>query len=206
MLRSIYVVDDDDGVRASLVRLLSTQPDLAVRSYRNGDAFLAAAPEQDPGVALLDLDMPGSSGLEVLVALQRETPGKYASVMVTGAGNIGTAVKAIQSGALDFIEKPYEVATLLETVDRAFSRLQQDSDACARTMEARAKIDHLSPREREVLVWLIEGRQNKVIAYELGISPRTVEIYRGNLMTKLGVRSLPEALRIAFAAGLIAQP
>ena len=115
------------------------------------------------------------------------------------------AVQAMKAGALDFVEKPYEAETLLRIVDVAFSRLAHDSAAAAHAEQARTKIEALSPRERDVLMGLIEGRANKVIAYELDISPRTVEIYRANLMTKLQVRSLPEALRIAFAAGLIPQ-
>jgi two-component system response regulator FixJ len=112
----------------------------------------------------------------------------------------------MKAGALDFLEKPYHSDTLLSTIDNAFLRLAEDSASTAHVELARKKIDVLSPRERDVLMGLIEGRANKVIAYELDISPRTVEIYRANLMTKLGVRSLPEALRIAFAAGLISQP
>ena len=206
MTRSIYLVDDDDAVRASLHSLLSLQSDLLDRSFRSGDMFLTSASDLDPGVLLLDFHMPGSNGIDVLNALQDAEPKKYASVILTGEGNVGLAVQAMKAGALDFIEKPYEAETLLRTVDAAFSRLAQDSAAANHAEQARAKIDGLSPRERDVLMGLIEGRANKVIAYELDISPRTVEIYRANLMTKLGVRSLPEALRIAFAAGLIPQP
>ena len=206
MTRSIYLVDDDDAVRASLHSLLSLQSDLLVRSFRSGDLFLTSAGDLDPGVLLLDFHMPGSNGIEVLNALQGTDATKFASVILTGEGNVGLAVQAMKAGALDFIEKPYEAETLLRTVDAAFSRLAQDSAAAAHAETARAKIGALSPRERDVLTGLIEGRANKVIAYELDISPRTVEIYRANLMTKLGVRSLPEALRIAFAAGMIPQP
>lgn len=206
MTRNIYLVDDDDAVRASLHSLLSLQSDLVVRSFRSGDRFLEEASTLDAGVVLLDFHMPGANGIEVLTALQQWDPKKFASVILTGEGNVGPAVQAMKAGALDFIEKPYEAGTLLSTVDAAFSRLAQDSASAAHIEQAQAKIGGLSPRERDVLMGLIEGRANKVIAYELDISPRTVEIYRANLMTKLGVRSLPEALRIAFAAGLIPQP
>jgi two-component system response regulator FixJ len=108
----------------------------------------------------------------------------------------------MKAGALDFIEKPYEAETLLQLIDNAFSRLEEDNEAANRIGAAEAKIAKLSPRETDVLKGLIEGRSNKIIAYELDISPRTVEIYRANLMEKLEVRSLSEALRIAFAAGL----
>jgi two-component system response regulator FixJ len=204
MTKCIYLVDDDDAVRASLHSLLSLQSDLVVRSFRSGDAFLAETDMLQAGVLLLDFHMPGSNGIDVLQAIQKDTS-RFAAVILTGEGNVGVAVQAMKAGALDFVEKPYEAETLLRIVDVAFSRLAHDSAAAAHAEQARAKIEGLSPRERDVLMGLIEGRANKVIAYELDISPRTVEIYRANLMTKLQVRSLPEALRIAFAAGLIPQ-
>jgi len=205
MMRNIYLVDDDDAVRASLHSLLSLQSDLAVRSFRSGDGFLEDAKALDSGVLLLDFHMPGMNGIEVLNALAASEPGKFATVILTGEGNVALAVQAMKAGALDFIEKPYEAGALLGIINAAFSRLEHDSASAAQIEQASAKIERLSPRERDVLMGLIEGRANKVIAYELDISPRTVEIYRANLMTKLGVRSLPEALRIAFAAGLIPQ-
>ena len=200
MTRTIYIVDDDDAVRASLHSLLSVRPDLIVRGYRSGDAFLEQEAELDPGVVLLDFHMPGSSGLDVLLKLDRSP--KFVPIVLTGQGNVGLAVQAMKAGALDFIEKPYEAEFLLKVIDQAFSKLEEDGEAAARTATAEAKIAKLSPRETDVLKGLIEGRSNKIIAYELDISPRTVEIYRANLMEKLEVRSLSEALRIAIAAGL----
>ncbi|WP_313537967.1 response regulator [Sphingomonas sp.] len=200
MTRTIYIVDDDDAVRASLHSLLSVRPDLIVRGYRSGDAFLEQEGELDPGVVLLDFHMPGSSGLDVLLKLDRSP--KFVPIVLTGQGNVGLAVQAMKAGALDFIEKPYEAEFLLKVIDQAFSKLEEDGEAAARTATAESKIAKLSPRETDVLKGLIEGRSNKIIAYELDISPRTVEIYRANLMEKLEVRSLSEALRIAFAAGL----
>lgn len=201
MTRTIYIVDDDDAVRASLHSLLSVRGDLVIRSYRSGDAFLAEANELDPGVLLLDFHMPGASGLDVLQAISERSA--FAAIILTGQGNVGLAVQAMKAGALDFIEKPYEADQLMTVIDTAFSRLEESNDAAARVEAAKTKIDKLSPRECDVLMGLIEGRSNKVIAYELDISPRTVEIYRANLMEKLEVRSLSEALRVAFAAGLI---
>lgn len=203
MTRSIYIVDDDDAVRASLHTLLSLRADAIVRSFRTGDQFIAALPQLDPGVALLDFHMPGTNGLDVLAALGEADGGKFVAIMLTGEGNVTLAVQAMKAGALDFIEKPYEAATLLATVDAAFAHLEETSVAVTQSAQARARIGALSPRERDVLMGLIEGRANKVIAYELDISPRTVEVYRANLMAKLSVRSLPEALRVAFAAGMI---
>jgi two-component system response regulator FixJ len=199
MTRTIYIVDDDDAVRASLHSLLSVRSDLVIRSYRSGDAFLSEASELEAGVVLLDFHMPGSTGLDVLKAIQG---GKFVAIILTGQGNVTLAVRAMKAGALDFIEKPYEAEALMKLVETAFSRLEEGSEAAARIDAAKGKIARLSPRETDVLMGLIEGRANKVIAYDLDISPRTVEIYRANLMDKLEVRSLSEALRIAFAAGL----
>ncbi|MGK6355991.1 response regulator transcription factor [Sphingomonas sp. DT-207] len=200
MTRTIYIVDDDDAVRASLHSLLSVRSDLVVRSYRSGDAFLEEAAELDPGVLLLDFHMPGATGLDVLQALDGKA--RFVPVVLTGQGNVGLAVQAMKAGALDFLEKPYEAEVLMQVIDNAFARLEENSEEAARLNAAEAKIAKLSPRETDVLKGLIEGRSNKIIAYELDISPRTVEIYRANLMEKLEVRSLSEALRIAFAAGL----
>ncbi len=200
MARTIYIVDDDDAVRASLHSLLSVRADLIVRGYRSGDAFLQDVDELDPGVLLLDMHMPGSTGLDVLHSLESSV--KFVPIVLTGQGNVGMAVDAMKAGALDFVEKPYEAEVLLQLIDTAFARLEEDNEAAARTAAAEAKIAKLSPRETDVLRGLIDGRSNKINAYELDISPRTVEIYRANLMEKLEVRSLSEALRIAFAAGL----
>lgn len=200
MTKTIYIVDDDDAVRASLHSLLSVQSDLLIRGFRTGDAFLEEVPELEPGVILLDFHMPGTSGLDVLERIHKDP--RFVTVVLTGQGNVSLAVLAMKAGALDFIEKPYEAELLLRVIDTAFARLDEDNQEAARIDVAKAKIARLSPRETDVLRGLIEGRSNKIIAYDLDISPRTVEIYRANLMDKLEVRSLSEALRIAFAAGL----
>ena len=203
MIRNIYLVDDDDAVRASLHGLLSLRSDVAVRNFRSGDQFLADASGLESGVLLLDYHMPGKNGLDVMEELRAQLPARFPVVMLTGEGNIDIAVRAMKAGAFDFLEKPYKPEALLETIDKAFAQMEHASAGSAQAESARARVDALSPRERDVLTGLIEGRSNKIIAYELSISPRTVEIYRANLMTKMGGRSLSEALRIAFAAGLI---
>jgi len=203
MIRNIYLIDDDDAVRASLHGLLSLRSDLVVRNFRSGDQFLERVSDLESGVLLLDYHMPGKNGLEVLEQLGSLSHGRFLTIILTGEGNIDVAVQAMKAGALDFLEKPYKADALLETIDKAFERMEHESAGSAQIESARAKVDVLSPRERDVLTGLIEGRSNKVIAYNLAISPRTVEIYRANLMTKMGVRSLSEALRVAFAAGLI---
>jgi len=121
-------------------------------------------------------------------------------VIMTGHGDVTLAVQAMKAGAVDFIEKPFEKAVLLGAIYQAFSRLDRSSEARERAKEAEVQLNALTRREREVLDGLAQGLPNKTIAYDLGISPRTVEIHRANLMTKLGVKSLSEALRIAFAA------
>lgn len=199
-MRNIYIVDDDDAVRASLQSLLATRPNLLIRSFRSGDAFLTEVKELDPGVLLMDVHMPGSSGIDVLRALPDQR--QFAAIVLTGQGNITLAVDAMKAGALDFVEKPYEHQALLQMVEGAFSRLETSSADAARVEAAKTKLARLSGRETDVLKGLIDGHANKVIAHHLDISPRTVEIYRAHLMEKLEVRSLSEALRIAFAAGL----
>lgn len=203
MTRNVYLVDDDDAVRGSLHSLLSLRPDFVIRNFRSGDLFLAQLGEVEPGVVLLDFHMPGTNGLDVLRTIAGAGAPKLVTVMLTGEGNIELAVQSMKAGAHDFLEKPYKAQTLLATLDEAFARIEHESAAASQAAEAKAKIDALSPRERDVLAGLISGGANKVIAHELDISHRTVEIYRANMMTKLGVRSLSEALRIAFAAGLI---
>lgn len=200
-IRNIFIVDDDDAVRASLYSLLAIRSDLIIRSFRSGDIFLEEAVALENGVVVLDYDMPGASGLDVLNAIK--TFGwSFIGIILTGHGNVGLAVKAMKAGALDFLEKPCEPSLLFEMVDRAFEKLEMDGAPQIRTELAKEKISHLSGREKDVLLGLIEGRSNKIIAHTLDISPRTVEVYRANVMDKLEVRSLPEALRIAFAAGL----
>jgi len=200
--RSIYIVDDDQSVRAALQSLLSTQPNLMIFGYRSGDDFLAQKDDLEPGCILLDYDMPGANGLDVLREIGT-LPRKFGPIILTGQGATSVVVQAWKLGALDFLEKPCDPATLLGVVDNAFATIEQDQLAVSLADRAKASIEGLSPRERDVLMGLIEGQANKVIAFGLSISPRTVEIYRANLMAKLNVRSLSEALRIAFAAGLI---
>lgn len=199
-MRSIYIVDDDEELRVSLHRLLSLRSDLLIRSFASGDAFLGQMAELDPGVLLLDMNMPGSSGLDVLRDLRGNV--RFLAIILTGQGNIEAATRAMKVGAFDFLEKPYDYQQLTDVMESAFEKLEQESAAAARVERARQLIEQLSARERDVLRGLIEGHANKVIAHDLSISPRTVEIYRANLMAKLKVRSLSEALKIAFAAGM----
>ena len=194
----IHLVDDDASVRRSVGFMLKTSG-LQVESYESGVELLGHAARLDEGCILLDIRMPGMDGLEVQKALQEKGVGLPVIIM-TGHGDVGLAVKAMKAGAVDFIEKPFEKETLLACLDEGFSRLSKKEATHDRKKNAEVRLQALTPRERDVLEGLAQGLPNKTIAYDLGISPRTVEIHRANLMTKLGVRSLSEALRIAFAA------
>jgi len=200
--RMAYIVDDDEGARTSLQAVLSAQFNLAVRTFESGDRFLSEINDLEPGLALVDFHMPGASGLDVLEALKDNS--NFIIAILTGQGNIALSVQAMKAGAHDFVEKPYSVSDLSELVDSGFTKLQNTADETNKVAAASARIAMLAPREKDVLTKLIEGHPNKVIAYQLGISQRTVEFYRSNAMLKLGVRSLSEALRIAFTAGMIA--
>jgi two-component system response regulator FixJ len=198
--RTVHLVDDDEAIRRSASFLLRTSGYL-VKTYASGVEFLAAAAEAVPGCILLDVRMPEMDGLEVQQAL-KERGVLMPVVVLTGHGDVTIAVQAMKAGAVDFIEKPFEKKVLLAAIEEGFARIEQAGRRHARADEARVRLDALTGRERDVLQGLVRGHPNKTIAFDLGISPRTVEIHRANLMTKLGVASLSEALRIAFAAGL----
>lgn len=200
MTRNLYIVEDDDDVRSSLQSLMSVLPDMAIRGFRSGDAFLETVEQLDSGCLLLDLHMPGASGIDVLRAITLYRP-RFVAVVLTGQGDVSLAVQAMKAGAIDFIEKPCDHGTLIKAVNLALAHQADSRNATERNEAAAAKLSLLSARERDVLVGLVNGRSNKAIAFELDISPRTVEIYRANMMEKLEVRSLSEALGIAFAAG-----
>jgi two-component system response regulator FixJ len=202
MARTTYLVDDDDDVRNAFRSLLELQPDQLIRDFDSGETFLAAAQSLEPGVLLLDLKMPGLSGLDVLKALQARYPGKFVILILTGMGTVPHVLDAMHAGVFDFIEKPCPTQSLFDTVDAAHAALARDSAAAASMAQARARIASLSPRERDVLIGLLEGHANKEIAETLGISARTIEIYRSNMMAKLKVRSLSAAIRVALVAGL----
>lgn len=196
--RLAHIVDDDDAVRRSLAFLLR-HSGYQVESYPSGSAFLKAAKTAERGCVLLDVRMPEMDGLEVqqeMIARGIDMP----VVILTGHGDISIAVKAMRAGAVNFIEKPYEKSELLAALDDAYARLGRNREKEMLASEAQVRLASLTGRERDVLNGLVAGYPNKTIAYDLGISPRTVEIYRANMMEKLRVRSLSEALRIAFIA------
>jgi two-component system response regulator FixJ len=198
--RLVHLVDDDEAIRRSASFMLRTSGYL-VKTYASGRELLALGKAIPAGCILLDVRMPEMDGLEVQAALKEQ--GVLLPVIVmTGHGDVNVAVQAMKAGAVDFIEKPFEKAVLLSAIDEGFARIEQAGRGRARADEAKVRLEALTPREADVLQGLVRGHPNKTIAYDLGISPRTVEIHRANLMTKLEVASLSEALRIAFAAGM----
>jgi two-component system response regulator FixJ len=199
MLHNLYIVDDDDAVRASLCRLMSRQPDYVVHSYSSGEAFLEHFAEHEPGVILLDFHMKGANGITVLHAIRARSH-RFVTVMLTAHGAVHRSVDAMKAGAFDFIEKPYDSAALMMCLDLAFAELDKLSAEVAGRDAAAARLAMLTPRETEVMAGLASGYSNKQIAWTLKISPRTVEVYRANLMTKLKVRSLSEVLQLVFVA------
>ena len=203
-IRRVYLVDDDDAIRRSAAFMLKTS-NFIVETFASGVIFLKNVKELTPGCILLDVRMPEIDGLEVQRTL-RECGITMPVIVMTGHGDVTVAVSAMKEGATDFIEKPFEKAVLIGAIDDAFAQLARADNGSQRATEAAVRLQILTPREREVLNGLVQGLPNKTIAYDLGISPRTVEIHRANLMMKLGVRSLSEALRIAFAASWGAIP
>jgi two-component system response regulator FixJ len=194
----VHIVDDDDGVRRSAAFMLK-HSGYRVESHISGVEFLKEAKSHERGCVLLDVRMPEMDGLQVQQEMAKRGV-DMPVVILTGHGDIAVAVKAMRAGAVNFIEKPYEKEALLHAIEEAFQRLDRAHDRDMKADEARVRLASLTGRERDVLNGLVAGYPNKTIAYDLGISPRTVEIYRANMMEKLRVRSLSEALRIAFIA------
>ncbi|MBD3732358.1 MAG: response regulator transcription factor [Sphingopyxis sp.] len=196
----VHIVDDEEAIRRSASFMLKTSG-YAVETWANGVAFLKEIRHVSEGCILLDVRMPEMDGLEVQQALL-ERGVTMPVIILTGHADVSIAVRAMKAGAVEFLEKPFEKAVLIASIEAAFARMEAAEGAAARSAEAEVVLGILTPREREVLEGLAQGLPNKTIAYDLGISPRTVEVHRANLMAKLEVRSLSDALRLAFAAGL----
>lgn len=201
--RTVYVLDDDEAVRRSLERLLRSAKFEPV-TFQHPDAFLRVAKTIKAGCLLLDIRLQGMNGLEVqqrLNRIRRDLP----VIVVTAQGDIQTAVHAMKAGAIDFLEKPYSDRALLSSIETAFATGRQ-SDRHDEIADAARRIAGLSPREREVLDGLMDGHSNKVIAYNLGLSVRTVEVHRARMMDRLGMRQLAEALRLGIISRLNTLP
>ncbi|WP_221794516.1 response regulator transcription factor [Aquisediminimonas sediminicola] len=196
----IYIVDDEKEVRRATAFLLKTSG-YQVIQFESGVDLLKEAGHLELGVMLLDMRMPEMDGLEIQAALKARGL-RFPVIIFTGHGEINMAVEAMRAGAIDFIEKPFEKERLIEAIEMATAHIRDEIGQNVAMQEAELRLAALTMREREVLECLTHGMPNKKIAYDLSISPRTVEVHRANLMKKLGVRSFSDALRIAFAAGL----
>jgi two-component system response regulator FixJ len=194
----IHIIDDDDAMRDSLEYLLDAASMIA-RTYPSADDFLTQIETLDPGCIVTDVRMPGMSGLE-LVRVLAERGVSHPVIVITAHGDVAMAVEAMRAGAVDFLEKPFEDEALLGSIRYALDNTPRADQSQAEKMRLRAILDTLSPREQDVLQGVVEGKMNKVIAYELGISPRTVEVYRANMMSKTGARGLSELVRMVTLA------
>ena len=198
--RTVHIVDDDDDVRESAALLLESSG-YNVSTYPSGIDFLEKLDPAVPACILLDIHMPQMDGIEVQRQLL-ERGVNFPVVVLTGQGDVSIAVQAMKNGAFEFLEKPYLNDVLLEATRDAFTKLEATTEDRAMTAQAREQVAKLTNREMQVMRALLTGLPNKLIAYELGISVRTVEIYRANVMDKLDARSLSAAVRIALAAGV----
>lgn len=196
----VYVIDDDEAVRDSLLVLVEIAG-YAVRGFESALDFLEAAAQLPPGCVITDVRMPQMDGLELLQAIG-EKKLRFAVIVMTGHGDVPMAVSAMKAGAVDFVEKPFDEAAIRAVVRTAFGHLVQRESVSEASERARSRLGSLTAREREVLDGLVAGLPNKTIAYDLDISPRTVEIHRARVMGKTGVRSLSELVRLALSAGL----
>ena len=198
----VYIVDDDDAVRDSLAALLEAKAYI-VRSFGSAPEFLAAAPSLPAGCLIVDIRMPEMDGLELQQRLA-ESALDFPMIVITGHGDVPLAVRAMKAGALDFIEKPFASEAILDSLRTAGARVAAEQDPAKAA--AASKLALLSLREREVLEGLLAGLPNKSIAYDLAISPRTVEVHRARVMDKMGARSLSELIRLALLAGVRPSP
>lgn len=195
----LNIVDDEDLVRNSLATVLRVA-DYQVETFSSGVDFIKALPELDPDCVILDVRMPQMNGLDVLDIVKQHKQ-RTPVIMISGYADIPMAVKAIQTGAADFIEKPVDAEAVLKVVARACGNARQTDDEDASGAEFEAVLANLTKRETEVLKLLVKGDQNKVVARKLGISPRTVEVHRSRIMQRLGAKSFAELVRMTVLGG-----
>jgi two-component system response regulator FixJ len=194
----VHIIDDDEGVRES-IEFLFRSAQLEVQVYESAAAFLSRLPEAPGGCIVTDVRMPEMSGIDLLRRL-KELKSTLPVIVMTGHGDVPLAVEAMKAGALDFIEKPFGDDLMLAAVRAALARGETAGKRNAERAEIEERLKRLSARERDVLQGLVSGHPNKIIAYNLGISPRTVEIYRANLMSKMQAPSLSDLVRMALIA------
>ena len=196
----VHIVDDEEPVRKSLAFLL-TMAGFTARVHESATSFLAAAPGMDRGCLVTDLRMPDMSGVDLLTRLGA-AKALMPAIVITGHGDVPMAVAAMKAGALDFIEKPFEDEVLIEAIKRAAERISGTPSSPDDAAAVQSRLEQLTERERQVLSAVVAGLPNKTIAYDLNISPRTVEVHRANVMAKMQAKSLPELVRMTLSAGL----
>ncbi|MCR5855443.1 response regulator FixJ [Mesorhizobium sp. J428] len=197
----VHIVDDEEPVRKSLAFLLTIEG-FTVRLHESATAFLRVAPDIRNACLVTDLRMPDIDGVELLRRL-REQGRRIPAIVITGHGDVPMAVAAMKAGALDFIEKPFEDQILIDSIKRAAEEIEKVASNDVQSISSR--LATLTEREREVLSGIVAGLPNKTIGYDLDISPRTVEVHRANIMSKMEARSLAELVRMAIAAGVLDQ-
>jgi FixJ family two-component response regulator len=195
---TVFIVDDDEAVRGSLKLLLKTIG-VPAQAYASAQEFLDTFDAQRPGCLVLDIRMPGMSGLELQEALNARGA-LLPIIFITGHGDVPMAVEAMQRGALDFLQKPFRDQDLLDRIHKALEKDRAGRELLGNRATIRARIAELTPREREVLALVTEGKANKVIAGDLGVSQRTVEIHRAHVMEKMGANSLAHLVRMVIDA------
>jgi two-component system response regulator FixJ len=200
--KQVYVVDDDSAMRDSLEFLLSAAG-FQITSFVDAEAFLAAQPGLSFGCVLTDVRMPGMDGIELLRRITTASDGLQPVIVMTGHGDVKLAVEAMKLGAFDFLEKPFEDDHLISLVESALSQRDGSSKIKSETAAIEARIATLTQRESQVLQGLIHGKSNKTIARDYDISPRTVEVYRANVMMKMQASNLSELIRLAVRAGML---
>ncbi len=197
----VYVIDDDDAVRHSLEFLLKTAG-IAVSGFESAKAFLEILPRIKSGCIITDVRMPEITGIDLLRRV-KESGVDIPVIVITGHGDVSLAVEAMKIGAVDFLEKPFDDDLLVASVRSALNKDASTARQKAEIADIHDRLAALSNRERQVLEGLVAGKANKIIAFDLGISPRTVEIYRANVMTKLEANSLSDLVRMAMTAGIL---
>jgi two-component system response regulator FixJ len=198
---NVYVIDDDDAMRDSLQFLLDSA-DFEVRLFESAQAFLDALSTVEFGCVVSDIRMPGIDGIELLKRV-KESRGTLPVIIMTGHGDVPLAVEAMKLGAVDFMEKPFEDDRLIAMIDIALRQAEAGARDEAVVQDVATRIASLSPRERQVMDGLVAGLSNKMIARDYNISPRTIEVYRANVMTKMQASSLSELVRLAMRAGAL---
>ena len=197
----VYVIDDDEAMRDSLNFLLNSAG-FGVTLFETAQKFLDVLPSLDFGCVVSDVRMPGIDGIELLKRMKAGNS-TFPILIMTGHGDVPLAVEAMKLGAVDFLEKPFEDDRLIGMIEAAIRQAEPTARSEAVTHDIAARIATLSPRERQVMDGLIAGLSNKLIARDYDISPRTIEVYRANVMTKMQANSLSELVRLAMRAGLL---